>query len=715
MSHHTPTPAPTPIKAHNHHSKKLPLIVDIAIDDNGKQLYQVHESSKSVRREMPHSANFSNSFHTDESSIFVKHEERTPVRRVLGTLSPTTLNSKKLEEHQTEFEDDSVSSDRKLTSAASEYIATSEAVSSDLFSNFEPDHITGDPSMTEVSQSSSTSSSRSQDNDIWSEDVEQAFEEVLNIIPKNGLNKIKISGRSCGRNELISDYIFTKTGKFRTRKQVSSHIQVIKNLGQKLHIIKLINEGPVFETDEEQQECNKKFEEIFSKINLNKSLGFNESVSMSGIKRKNPSMMSTSGINKRPRRKSGRQTIQNTSHHISFQGFFMSIDDTFSASPTPYILTVQDSNQEVKKLVIKENANITNRFPGLDNFQNCNTIPIIHNMVKIHFSNLAGNYSIDGGFRSNFLLRWDDLEESSKLYSTFTCIYSFGKEVLKFTEEGFKFNENRAFLVKFWKFFLTKLIGKEENEANSAFKGMTIKQIVYESDSESESGETTESQNVVPVSKIKLVLLWEFGKVAEFKDAVTTTSKLILPSKIVSSNENIVPQVVDYSNGGVMASPYQNSTNQALSNRPVPYQVNYNLASAPISHDASSEATMLQTPGSGLDPNWAKAQERKFHSLQQMQTQVPTQQQMQQHYGQYPFHTPVSAMVPQSNIYTHQIVQQHPQSQQAGALPQGVQHYPTQGQPHPGVNLDLGVLPDGNTEGHEYQLTSSYPEQGFYQ
>ena len=179
----------------------------------------------------------SNSFHTDESSIFVKHEERTPVRRVLGTLSPTTLNLKKLEEHLTEFEDDSVSSDRKLTSAASEYIATSEAVSSDLFSNFEPDHITGDPSMTEVSQSLSTSSSRSQDNDIWSEDVEQAFEEVLNIIPKNGLNKIKISGRSCGRNELISDYIFTKTGKFRTRKQVSSHIQVIKNLGQKLHII----------------------------------------------------------------------------------------------------------------------------------------------------------------------------------------------------------------------------------------------------------------------------------------------------------------------------------------------------------------------------------------------------------------------------------------------------------------------------------------------
>ncbi|KAK9324964.1 TEA/ATTS domain family-domain-containing protein [Lipomyces orientalis] len=67
-------------------------------------------------------------------------------------------------------------------------------------------------------------------NSIWSPDVEEAFMEAIGKIPKVGRRKITVNGRPCGRNELISDFILRKTGKVRTRKQVSSHIQVLKHL-----------------------------------------------------------------------------------------------------------------------------------------------------------------------------------------------------------------------------------------------------------------------------------------------------------------------------------------------------------------------------------------------------------------------------------------------------------------------------------------------------
>ncbi|KAG5438580.1 hypothetical protein PCANB_002685 [Pneumocystis canis] len=56
---------------------------------------------------------------------------------------------------------------------------------------------------------------------VWPVDVEEAFMDAIAHIPKLGRRKIVVGSKPCGRNELIADYIYRRTGKIRTRKQVS--------------------------------------------------------------------------------------------------------------------------------------------------------------------------------------------------------------------------------------------------------------------------------------------------------------------------------------------------------------------------------------------------------------------------------------------------------------------------------------------------------------
>ncbi|KAF1985578.1 TEA-domain-containing protein, partial [Aulographum hederae CBS 113979] len=71
-------------------------------------------------------------------------------------------------------------------------------------------------------------SSASQDQK-WPEYMEQAFCRALVRYRPMGRKKLAENDhKSRGRNELMADFIQEMTGEKRTRKQVSSHIQVLK-------------------------------------------------------------------------------------------------------------------------------------------------------------------------------------------------------------------------------------------------------------------------------------------------------------------------------------------------------------------------------------------------------------------------------------------------------------------------------------------------------
>ncbi|EDK40281.2 hypothetical protein PGUG_04378 [Meyerozyma guilliermondii ATCC 6260] len=440
------TPNSTPVR------NKLPVIVDIGIDTDGKQQYQVHESLRTVRKDMP------------QSSGFVT-QEKTPVRNDLAPVSPPTSRKKiKLEaspapERSTGLEESPVDSDS-----------------------------------------------------IWPEDLEKAFEDVLAIIPKNGLSKIKISGRACGRNELISDYIYTKTGRLRTRKQVSSHIQVIKNLGQKPHIIALINDGPQFENEEERQLHAKRFEELFTKINMDKSLGL----------RSVPKLAS-----KISHKESSDEVVEPS---VVVENFFMSVYN--SSSACPIILSLQTAAQEIKTLQLRPGSN-TLRFPSLSYFGG-SSIPVIHNMVRIHFPQLSQNYSFETGLRTNFCVSVK--EDTIRNYANYTCIYSYGAPIVRYIDPIFDLNDNKPFLIKFWKVLLPRLAVDATQSVSRALRGITVEQIIYETNH-------TNTPTAIPKQSVRTVLLWEFTKVDDLKDAITTTSRLSMVDS-VPSHAAIEPQAV---------------------------------------------------------------------------------------------------------------------------------------------------------------------------
>ncbi|GMM32718.1 Tec1 protein [Saccharomycopsis crataegensis] len=399
-----------------------------------------------------------------------------------------------------------------------------------------------------------TPAAEDSESEVWGSDVESAFEDALRIIPKNGLSKIKVSGRSCGRNELISDYILQQTGKLRTRKQVSSHIQVIKNIKKNQPIIDLINNGP------SDPDSLKKFEQVFSKITFQKSIG-NTTNTGSSIN----SMMGPD--HKKPRRRVAYQAKHIC--EVSLKDFQMSCSNSSAFSQ----LSVLKSKEFDTNLKLKNNANISTRFPGLFELFTSNapngpiintSIPSLHGMCKLFLpptNQPTYNTSL------SLSLKGLSLNESS--WSVLTVIYSFGQEIVRLVDlaeitnteviNGVKNVDLKVkFAPEFWDAFFTSLdkTNAETKEGGQlddkhkdiAIRAITIKQLIFKSpNSISSSTQKPQSSSTGPTNilkkDIRTLVLWEFLKVEEQAKANTSIRRIHLINQMPMNRMNRVPQL----------------------------------------------------------------------------------------------------------------------------------------------------------------------------
>lgn len=342
--------------------------------------------------------------------------------------------------------------------------------------------------------------------DVWSSDVQKAFEEALALAPKQGMYKVKLEEKIIGRNGLISSYILHKTGKFRSRKQVSSHIQVVKNLGKDKSLIDYINKGPTFETPEDEEEYRKKLYKEFKKVFSDKS--FFIQFPKNEDKSPTPDLSSLSEPEKQTDLNLAKFEFLINNYEFGYIRLTSLIQSTLP-SFNPFSMTAN--------------------FPGIENFFT-HSAPIIHNKVKI----CPNLYATGSELSTNFEIVSSDPDVK---LNCFTMVMSRGYEVLRANEKNFMVNTKREFLTSFWECLFEKSSQQTASLALTLL-GITVKQVLYEPmDSDG---------TFILKSSIRATILWEFEIVHSLEEAITVSNRVQLPlnfpkTESILYNQEVLP------------------------------------------------------------------------------------------------------------------------------------------------------------------------------
>ncbi|KAK4048640.1 hypothetical protein OIV83_004610 [Microbotryomycetes sp. JL201] len=63
---------------------------------------------------------------------------------------------------------------------------------------------------------------------LWTDEIDSALLEAMRLIPNIQRRTVEVDGQELGRNALLSEFVFRKTGWFRSKRQIGSHLQLLK-------------------------------------------------------------------------------------------------------------------------------------------------------------------------------------------------------------------------------------------------------------------------------------------------------------------------------------------------------------------------------------------------------------------------------------------------------------------------------------------------------